>query len=156
MGALSRAPHRIMCPLPLLTSSFRGVKCQLRGSRFIPINTDHSSAQTIGPRPLSPYKRGEPRRPPPHLLLVSFSSSRAQAPLAPSANTTASSPPSLSRHTNAYALVRPETDSPCAPLSIAPSPVSHRALERPLGQAPASPSAGHGRSPPWTGASCGP
>jgi hypothetical protein len=80
-----------VCTNPLLPPSIRGVKHQLRVSRFIPINAGHSSA-LITTLPLSPYIKGELRRSPPHLSPLSFSSLRAQAPPAPSASSTISSP----------------------------------------------------------------
>jgi hypothetical protein len=89
--ALSAAPHPTLFPLPLPLPSIRGVKHQLRVSRFIPINAGHSSA-LITTLPLSPYIKGELRRSPPHLSPLSFSSLRAQAPPAPSASSTISSP----------------------------------------------------------------
>jgi hypothetical protein len=61
MGALPRAPHCIPRTLSLLTTSFREVKRQLRGSHFIPINTGHYFALTTGchPPPLSAPIKGE-------------------------------------------------------------------------------------------------
>jgi hypothetical protein len=62
MAALPRAPHCIPRLLPLLPPSFYGVKRQLRGSHFIPINTGHSSVLTTGhrPPPLAPIKGENP------------------------------------------------------------------------------------------------
>jgi hypothetical protein len=70
MDALPRAPHRILCPLPLLPSSFHRVKRRLKSEPFHPINTGNSSALTTSPS--ATIKREEPRHPPPPLPLLSF------------------------------------------------------------------------------------
>jgi hypothetical protein len=134
---------------PPITPPPSSIDCSYH--RFTLGNGSHEGAHlppppTIPAPPLGPYKRRESRHPPPHLLLLSFSSSRAQAPPTLSATTTASSPLSPSHYTAALAPVRPETDSPRAPFSIAPSPVSHHAPERLLGRAMVRPC----RRPLWS------
>jgi hypothetical protein len=69
--------HRIPRPFPLPPPSTHGVKCQLRVSRFIPINANHSSALITGhhPPPRHLYKGRAPpfsTAPLPALLLFSL------------------------------------------------------------------------------------
>jgi hypothetical protein len=148
MEPLARAPQHILHPFPLSPPSIHRVKHQLTVSCFIPINAGHSSTLITGYRPpLSPYRKREPRCPPPHISQLSFSSLRARARPTPSASSAISSPPLPGRHTTTRAPVRPEMYSPCTPLPVAPPPAGHRAPERPLGRAPSSFVAGHGDRP---------
>jgi hypothetical protein len=88
----------------------------------------------------------------PALLLLTPCSSSPP----PSATTAAPSPSSPSHHAAARAAVRPEMDSPCSPLSVAPPLVSRHGPERLLGRAPMSHRRGPIRDPPWTSAAHGP
>jgi hypothetical protein len=155
MESLPRALHRIPCSFPPPPLFVPRSKRHLKASHFIPNNAGHSSLLATTP-PLDPYIKGEPRRPPPHHSPFSFSSLHAQALPAPSAATATSLSPSPGRHTTARAPVRPEMDSRCTPLSIAPSSASRHALEQPLGRAPGNPSADHGCTPSWTSTPSGP
>jgi hypothetical protein len=148
-AALSATPHPApFSPIPLFILQS---KSALKGSHFIPTKAGHSSILNQRPSPaLGLYKKGEPppsfRAPLPTILLLTPCSS----------TTTASSPPSPGHHTAARALVRPEIDSLCSPLSVAMSPRSCRDPERPLGQALVSYSVSHGHDSPWTSTANGP
>jgi hypothetical protein len=85
---------------------------------------NNSPAAASPHRPSAPIKGGDPCYHSPHLL-VSFSRPSELK----HRHYRVSPPPSPGRHTATRAPVRPETGSPCSPLSFAPSPASSRAPE---------------------------